>query len=60
MNLPKNVNYPTMLPTESNTCSKGITVGMGRKKSVLKMKRKKNQAKKKARIAKRIEAAKKA
>lgn len=34
-------------------------MGMGRKKTVLKMKRKKNQAKKKARILKRIQAAKK-
>ena len=33
-------------------------MGMGRKNSVLKMKRRKNQAKKKARIAKRILAAK--
>ena len=33
-------------------------MGMGRKKSVLKMKRKKNQAKKKARIKRRIEAKK--
>lgn len=34
-------------------------MGLGRKKSVLKMKRKKGQAKLKARIKKRIEAAKK-
>lgn len=34
-------------------------MGMGRKHSVLKMKRKKNQAKKKARIAKKIQASKK-
>ena len=34
-------------------------MGLGRKKSVLKMKRKKGQAKKKARILKRINAAKK-
>lgn len=33
-------------------------MGMGRKKSVLKMKRKKGQAKKKARILKRISAGK--
>lgn len=35
-------------------------MGMGRKKSVLKMKRRKGQAKKKARIQKKIEAGKKA
>lgn len=34
-------------------------MGMGRKKTVLKMKRRKGQAKKKARILKRIQAAKK-
>jgi hypothetical protein len=34
-------------------------MGLGRKRSVLKMKRKKNQQKLKARIKKRIEAAKK-
>jgi hypothetical protein len=35
-------------------------MGMGRKKSIMKMKRKKNQAKLKARIKKKIAAAKKA
>ncbi len=35
-------------------------MGMGRKKSVLKMKRRKGQAKKKARIQAKIEAGKKA
>lgn len=34
-------------------------MGMGRKKSVLKMRRRKNQAKKKAKIKAKIEAAKK-
>lgn len=37
----------------------GRTMGAGRKKQTLKMDRKKAQAKKKARIQKRIEAAKK-
>lgn len=36
----------------------GCTMGAGRKKSILKMKRRKAQAKKKARIQKKIEAKK--
>lgn len=39
-------------------CNKGCIMGMGRKKTVLKMKRKKGQAKKKARIQKLIAAGK--
>ncbi len=38
--------------------SRGCIMGMGRKKSELKMRRKKGQAKKKARIQKRIAAGK--